>query len=1851
MSALKRLFLLLLIILTVPFAWANRHTEGIALDTKSDASKGEKNYALMAENLANSLHFFLWNMDDAGIAHLLMESLRTLDVVAIQTTDSIGKSFVAWRDKENRSHVQELNALPKEISKRGLVHVTHPLIAEGKVFAHVTLYLRKPTGTLPLTAKERAYIKAHPVIRASNEIDYPPFDFTVGGHPQGYSIDLLNLLAKHAGFMVKYITGPPWDELMQMHKNNKLDLLHTIYRSPEREKIGIFSDSYASTKTVFVVRKGDAEITHFAQLKGKTVAVGKGWAQEEFLRTNYPEIKLLALDSLEQMLTAVSNGAADATLDSDLTVPYWMRKKGINDLKISGWAKEYNRGKAEGYYFYTSKKSPELVSILNKAMASMPPGELQELQTKWFGNTSTPEELVTNIVLSDDERNYLKQKGALRMCVLQDWLPYEHINSNNELEGIAGDMVAIMQQRVGAPFELVPATTESDALAAMRERRCDVLPMTTDVSSRVDAMVFTLPSFSEPLVIATNARELFVKDSNDIGSRPIGIRAGFPIAEKLRMQHPSINIVDVLNAKDGLDRVRKGELWGYVDAMAAVGYILQKYSMLDLKIAGKIEFDVDRAIASRNDEPLLASIMQKASDSITEEERRAILGKWVSVRFEQGGNYTLVWQIGAGIGVLLILAILWNRHLAKLNKALQSVQEAHRKTAAELMLILDNAGVGILMTDGERRMVRVNQFLECVMLRANPGTYLGNSVRSTFVSDEEYDGFLNQIRAANSSKFSLERTVLRHDGTTFLASAVGSYVDPSNPNLGMVWFATDITERRAAENKLAQTLQELETILNNAWIGVFVTSGTRQIVRMNHYCESVVFKCPPSGYIGQSTRALFSSDADYADFTHKVRSLAAANVSIEYPFCHKDGTSFLAKSVGSLLDPADPGKGAIWLVTDITEQRAAEKKLTQTLAELETILNNAWIGVFVTNGARRIVRMNHYCEAVVFQCPSGGYVGQSTRSLFASDDDYDAFTLQVRSAGMANVSIEYSLSRKDGTLFLSKLVGSLLDPSAPEKGAIWLVTDITKERADAEKLTRTLSELDIIFQNASIGIALFVDRRFVRVNKTYEVMFGWSAAELIGQTARRLFASDEAYAAIDDVYQKLAVGENILRLDLEVRCADGRDILCECVSSYVDPSDPAKGVVWLATDVTDLRHAQTALQNARDDALAQKTLVEQQHILVAQTLKHVATLLNNSGQGFLSFGQDLLIDEGYSRECNRIFGCDVGNLPVPLLLCSTNATQGFLEKTLRLAMDSANDHLRRDAYMGLLPAEYRLGERYYTAQYRLLEDGHMMLILTDVTDERQLKERLKLERLRLEFIVHALENRDDLLEMLGEFEVFRSHTLPGLLSFEQRPRNMLAEILRHIHTFKSLFAQARLPTIPQVLHELENRLGQLRDSTSGADAGAAITTNAIKRHLGITDLGAALESDLALLRQTLGDDFFHSEREVRVPVSKLVSLEEEASALYGADSRMLGLIRYLRYVPVQALIEPHAKAAEQLALRQGKLLAPITCTGATVPVDPTIFGPFCKSLVHLFRNAVDHGIEDADTRLLADKSETASIHCTIHATDDQLTFKISDDGCGIDVARVRAKAIELGKLDALESSALNDADVLMLIFADGVTTRDHISPISGRGVGLSAVQHELEQLGGRAQIESTMGQGSCFTFTLPYHPPVASTTQPSSYEWVKKYLAPLPEVFKVFCDTHLQLAVTINMSYDEYTIDNLFDFTALISLGSGLDVRIGLSIEQPLLLEMTQHFEPGFSESEVKELANSVGAEIANTVVGNASVYFTHLARRVAMGTPDIVFPEHRANTIGLRTFRGFTGQADAGSFMIFCLLSKENTA
>jgi two-component system chemotaxis sensor kinase CheA len=134
-------------------------------------------------------------------------------------------------------------------------------------------------------------------------------------------------------------------------------------------------------------------------------------------------------------------------------------------------------------------------------------------------------------------------------------------------------------------------------------------------------------------------------------------------------------------------------------------------------------------------------------------------------------------------------------------------------------------------------------------------------------------------------------------------------------------------------------------------------------------------------------------------------------------------------------------------------------------------------------------------------------------------------------------------------------------------------------------------------------------------------------------------------------------------------------------------------------------------------------------------------------------------------------------------------------------------------------------------------------------------------------------------------------------------------------------------------------------------------------------------------------------------------------------------------------------------------------------------------LVHIVRNAIDHGLEPEEERKAAGKPETGSVTLKAFQRGNHVVLEVSDDGKGIDPERVRKKALEKGLIDS--ETELSGKDVMELIFMPGFSTREAVSEVSGRGVGLDIVKEGVSGLGGFVDVASRKGSGSTFTLTLP----------------------------------------------------------------------------------------------------------------------------------------------------------------------------
>jgi two-component system chemotaxis sensor kinase CheA len=186
----------------------------------------------------------------------------------------------------------------------------------------------------------------------------------------------------------------------------------------------------------------------------------------------------------------------------------------------------------------------------------------------------------------------------------------------------------------------------------------------------------------------------------------------------------------------------------------------------------------------------------------------------------------------------------------------------------------------------------------------------------------------------------------------------------------------------------------------------------------------------------------------------------------------------------------------------------------------------------------------------------------------------------------------------------------------------------------------------------------------------------------------------------------------------------------------------------------------------------------------------------------------------------------------------------------------------------------------------------------------------------------------------------------------------------------------------------------------------------------------------------------------------------------------------LRTAPLLRVVEPLPRTAREVAAALGKSVE-VELRGAELELDRAILDRLADPLVHLIRNAVDHGIELPEVRRESGKPPAGRLVIDARRERDHVRISVSDDGRGIDLETVRRRAVEAGILHADLAADLAPADVAALVFRPGVSTATAVSQVSGRGVGMDAVKSVIESLGGRVELESRSGLGTTTTLLVP----------------------------------------------------------------------------------------------------------------------------------------------------------------------------
>jgi HAMP domain-containing protein/HPt (histidine-containing phosphotransfer) domain-containing protein/two-component sensor histidine kinase len=453
--------------------------------------------------------------------------------------------------------------------------------------------------------------------------------------------------------------------------------------------------------------------------------------------------------------------------------------------------------------------------------------------------------------------------------------------------------------------------------------------------------------------------------------------------------------------------------------------------------------------------------------------------------------------------------------------------------------------------------------------------------------------------------------------------------------------------------------------------------------------------------------------------------------------------------------------------------------------------------------------------------------------------------------------------------------------------------------------------------------------------------------------------------------------------------------------------------------------------------------VEERTLALAGRNRDMRVVLDNVDQGFVTLSMDGTMATERSAVVDRWFGSGNGKFWQYLAATSPDFAISF-----EIGWDQlVADELPYEVALDQLPSRLNENGRSFSFRYLPLLKGDrvegVLVVVADITD------RLQREREEAE---------------LGEMmEAFRRLMLDrkGFVAFSNEAAGMVLQVCspdagndpnlrRNLHTLKGNAAQMGLKVVAHLCHRLEDELATgdgMQSQGLLAERWRALTEHVTQL---IGDGGRqAIEvspTDYAALVRTLTRD------------GKSAALSELLTWRLEPAARPLGRL---------------AEQARQLAMRLGKDDLNVEVQAGSVRLDPEVYGPFFSSLVHLVRNAVDHGIESAEERTSSGKPPIGKMIFKVQTRADEVSFEISDDGRGIDWSGIA----ELGTSLGLPSGTR--AERLALLCRDGLTTRSDVSETSGRGVGMSAIKQRIDAMRGRLEVDSSKA-GTKWTIVLPW---------------------------------------------------------------------------------------------------------------------------------------------------------------------------
>jgi two-component system sensor histidine kinase EvgS len=522
------------------------------------------------------------------------------------------------------------------------------------------------TPTLPLNHYDMLWLAAKRSLTIGvYGIETPPLNMNAStGRYRGMNADYLLFLENslQINVVIKYYLTE--DQALAALKAGSVDAVLTSPGSKELPDSPFLATlPLVRAYPTLVTRQVDIMKPLSDSKNAVTVAIKKGYPPDSFIRTVFPKANIVPYADNYLALASVANHESDYFFGNNLTSSFILARDFYQSLEIVKFWHEPQTGN----HFVVMDNQKQLLDILDTFISSLTEQTHKQVAQSWV-NTGNVSFLNKTMKFTPREERWVARHPVLRVLINPYYAPLSMVDDKNEIRGLLGDILNLIQLQTGLSFEPVIANSNSDMVDIMRKGGWDILPTATYSPEREEEMLFTHPFIATPFVLV----RLSSSEAADVltpGSR-VAIPAYHPLTDKLKSKYPGVDWVIAENTSTALSKLMLGDVSAVVSTQLASRFIIDHYypgSMTYTRIPDEPSAQI--AFALPRGAPELQSILNKALDDIPPKEILNLAGKWVKAPDVKIGTWNLYnrpFYLVVGLAALLVISsLLWGVYLLR----------------------------------------------------------------------------------------------------------------------------------------------------------------------------------------------------------------------------------------------------------------------------------------------------------------------------------------------------------------------------------------------------------------------------------------------------------------------------------------------------------------------------------------------------------------------------------------------------------------------------------------------------------------------------------------------------------------------------------------------------------------------------------------------------------------------------------------------------------------------------------------------------------------------------------------------------------------------------------------------------------------------------------------------------------------------------------------------------------------------------------------------------------------------------------------------------------------------------------